>query len=219
VLVTDSKADRFQSSIPSGVDVYQLSKELATMLVGYTFHMGVLAAALRRPRSKLAAVLPDEGPSLVFFADRVIDQQNVGLMIRIASGFGASALVLANGSADPFSRRAIRVSMGNGLMLPIVESRDGLASLRCLQSLGYTNCATVLSDGAAELSSFSFPGRSVIVFGNETHGVSEAVLSECPHHLKVSMCNRTDSLNVAITAGVFGYAYRCQFPNHVSLES
>lgn len=209
VLVTDRKMEAFRATIPHDVDVYAVTKELSTMLVGYTFHMGVLAAGYRQPPPEPSSVLPDAGSSLVMFADRVIDQQNIGLLIRIASGFGADALVVANGSADPFSRRAIRVSMGNGLTLPIIRSdKPGADILRELKGLSYSVCGTVLSDAAKHLGDFEFPERTVLAFGNETHGLCDSVIDECDHQLMISMMHDTDSLNVAISAGIFSHAYR-----------
>ena len=209
VVVTDQKMEAFRQKIPSDVAVYSLTRELASELVGYKFHMGVLAAASRRRSVSIATALPASGPSLVFIADKVIDQQNVGLLIRIASAFGADALILTEGSADPFSRRAIRVSTGNGFFLPIVDSV--LADNECLSELkhsGYSLCATVLSEDAEELNTFAFPERTVIAFGNETHGISQSLLAQCDRRLTVSMLNGTDSVNIAIAAGIFGYAYR-----------
>lgn len=213
VLVTDQKMPAFRPKLPDGVTVYSLTKELATMLVGYTFHMGVLAAGYRRPAPTLDSVLPKSGSSLVLIADQVVDQQNIGLLTRIASGFGASALLLTKGCADPFSRRAIRVSMGNGLFMPVIQlPMDGPDALQQLVQMDYQCCATVLSDEAVELSTFPFEPRTAIVFGNETHGICDSMIAKCDQQLMISMLNGTDSLNVAIAAGIFGYAYRAAFP-------
>ena len=213
VLVSDPKMPAFRNKIPCDSTVYSLSRDVASELVGYPFHRGVLAAGHRREQSSLESVLPSTGLSLVFVADRIIDQQNLGLLIRIAAGFGADALLVTEGSADPFSRRAIRVSMGNGLFLPIVQLHgEGSEEIGKLASRDYSCCAAVLSDQAQELSSFSFSERTAIVFGNETHGVAKAIVETCEHQLMIAMINDTDSLNVAIAAGIFGYAYRAVVP-------
>ena len=210
VLVTDAKAVCFRDLIPDHVPVYWLAREVASQLVGYKFHMGVLASARRRDSPTLDQVLPLQGPSLVFVADQVIDPQNIGLLVRIAAGFGADALVTTPGCADPFSRRAIRVATGNCFFLPIVTSLPCAAgsSLQDLKQLGYTCCASVLAENAVELNAFRFPPRTVLVFGNETHGIREEISQACDQTLSISMFNNTDSLNVAVAAGIFGYAYR-----------
>lgn len=210
VLVTKSKRDRIQELLPDHVPVYVLEKSLATMLVGFTFHMGILAAG-RRESCDLAQHLQlGTDSSLVLFGDRIIDQQNVGLLIRIASAFGATALVLANGSADPFSRRAIRVSMGNGFCLPIFQVADSSAALSLLKKHGFQNFATVLTPSAKAVSECQFPEKSTLVFGNESHGLPDDVQAICDERLRIDMLNDTDSLNIAIAAGIFGYAYRTQ---------
>ena len=43
----------------------------------------------------------------------LVDVDNVGAMVRNAAAFGADALVLSPRAADPFYRKAIRVSMGS----------------------------------------------------------------------------------------------------------
>lgn len=210
LLVTDQKLRSFQSRIPDNVVVYHMDRELASVLLGYSFHNGVLATARKKSAARLGEVIPTSGPSLVLYGDQIIDQQNIGLMIRIASAFGASAVVLGPGSADPFSRRVLRVSMGNGLFLPIVESKDGIKTLKTLKQLQHQCYATVLENTATELSGFQFPERAVLVFGNETHGISPSVMGQCDRQLTISMLNGTDSLNVAIAMGIFCHAYRAQ---------
>ncbi len=212
LLATDQKLRNFESRIPDDVVVYHMDRDLASVLLGYSFHNGVLATARKKPAAKLENVIPESGPSLVLYGDQIIDQQNIGLMIRIAAAFGASAVVLGPGSADPFSRRVLRVSMGNGLFLPIIESPDGLDSLQTLKQLGHQCCATVLDNSATELSGFSFSERCVLLFGNETHGISQSVMERCETELTISMLNGTDSLNVAIAMGIFSHAYRVQQP-------
>ncbi|MEZ6124073.1 MAG: RNA methyltransferase [Planctomycetaceae bacterium] len=210
LLVTDQALCDLRSCIPEAVTVYQVDRSLATMLVGYTFHMGVLAAGVRRNTLDLSSVADCQGRGLIVFAERVIDPQNVGLLIRIASGFGADALVLTGGSADPFSRRAIRVSMGNGFFLPIVEMQDSVAALNAVRSKGYSSVATVLSDDAIDVAQLEFPEKTAMVLGNETHGVSGDVLQICDLKTRIPMQNGTDSLNVSIAAGIFCHEFRRQ---------
>ena len=145
VMASTQKLGNFASRIPEGTTIYEVDRDLATQLVGYKFHLGVVAVAARKPSPSIAEALPDTEPSLVLFAEHIIDQQNVGLMIRIGAAFGADAIVLGAGSADAFSRRVLRVSTGNGLFLPIVEGVAPEQAIDELKSLGYACCATVLA--------------------------------------------------------------------------
>lgn len=212
VLASEQKLVGFADRIPAGTTVYEVERDLASELVGYQFHLGIMAAAARQPSPPLDSVIPPEGPGLILFGDHLIDQQNVGLLIRIGAAFGANAIVLSAGSADAFSRRVLRVSTGNGLFLPIVQGVQPEAATECLRRSGFHCCATILESDAVELSGYQFPDRTALIFGNETHGIQSAVVDKCDVSLTISMLNGTDSVNVAVAAGIFAHAYRCQHP-------
>ncbi len=210
VLVTDPKFANFQSRLTPDVVVHRVTRDLASQLVGFEFHLGVLAVAERKPTPLIQNVVPASGSSLILLGDHITDQQNVGLLIRIAAAFGADAVVFSRGSTDPFSRRVMRVSMANNLLLPVIEARDTETVLDQLNRLNYTPCATVLDEAATALEDFSFPERTVLVFGNEAHGIASSLISRCNTRLTVPMLNGTDSLNVSIAAGIFCHTYRSQ---------
>ncbi len=212
VLVSDRKFATCTSFLRPDVRVFRLRSELADELVGFHFHCGVMASAVRPAIPDPDAWIPATGPSLIIAADCVVDPENVGALIRIASAFGAEGVILGKGSADPFSRRVLRVSMGNVLFMPIVET-DDLPSL--LSDLSgprrFHVCGTVLDSHAARLDAFRFSERTVLVFGNEYDGISEDVQGGLTHRLTIAMLNGTDSLNVAISAGIFCHQYRVQW--------
>ncbi|MCA9216840.1 MAG: RNA methyltransferase [Planctomycetales bacterium] len=208
LVVIESRLHEVVDAVHESIDLFVLSKAQVSQLVGFKFHLGVLAAAQRRATKSLAEVLPETGSSLVLFGDHITDQQNVGMMIRVASAFGADAVVFGPGSADPFSRRVTRVSMGNGFFIPVVASVDAIESIRQLQNLKYATAATVLEKTAVEISDHQFADRTAIVVGNETHGISPDILEACDQRLTISMLNGTDSVNVAIATGIFAHAYR-----------
>ena len=212
VLVTEARLEEFRPHVPPDAAIYSISRELASELIGFQFHLGVLASAHRRATPDLKEVLPYDDNSLVLFGDQIIDQQNVGMMVRIGSAFGADAVVFGPGSADPFSRRVMRVSMGNGLFMPVVEVDSAETAFRTFSNLGYRTFATVLDESAEPLSPSSFAPRSVLIFGNESTGLGSETIAKTDQQLTIPMLNGTDSVNVSIATGIFSYAYRSQFP-------
>ncbi len=56
------------------------------------------------------------------------DPGNVGTILRSAQAFGVSSVVLGPGSADPFSPKAVRASMGAVFAVPLVKAGE-LAAL------------------------------------------------------------------------------------------
>lgn len=211
VLVSDRKFANCESFLRPDVRVFRLSSELANQLVGFNFHCGVMASAVRPGVPIPDEWIPANGPSLIIAADCVVDPENVGALIRIASAFGANGVILGKGSADPFSRRVLRVSMGNVLFMPIIETDDLPSMLSDLSGpRRFSVCGTVLDHHAASVDAFRFSERTVLVFGNEYDGISDEVQGLLTNRLTISMLNGTDSLNVAISAGIFCFQYRVQ---------
>jgi tRNA G18 (ribose-2'-O)-methylase SpoU len=62
--------------------------------------------------------------------------------------------------------------------------------------------ATVLDEIAAPLGSFQCPPRAAILLGGEGHGLDRALIELCDLRITIPMQRGTDSLNVAVAAGI-----------------
>jgi tRNA G18 (ribose-2'-O)-methylase SpoU len=52
------------------------------------------------------------------------------------------------------------------------------------------------------LDSFRWPARSVLVVGNEFHGLDEEWLALCDNFVTIPLAPNCDSLNVAVATGI-----------------
>jgi tRNA G18 (ribose-2'-O)-methylase SpoU len=103
---------------------------------------------------------------------------------------------------------SIRVSMGTIFSLPIVRSEDLPAELvKLRQQHGYDLVATVLDGTAEVLDRAARSFRQGILFGNEATGLEPDVVNACNRRVSLPMSRGTDSLNVAVAAGVFLYHF------------
>ena len=191
------------------VPVFLLPEDLASQLVGYQFHGGIMACGLRRPGPTLDTLFPDSGSAeLVVIAPRATDPDNLGGMVRLCRAFGARALILGDSGVDPFSRRVLRVSMGNAFHLPILEPDDLGALLTRLQAdFGFELAATILDETATPLASMPRPRRLAVLLGNEADGLEPMWVERCDHHVLIPMSQGTDSLNVTVAAGIVLYHF------------
>lgn len=189
--------------------IYVLSRSDIKELVGYNFHRGIMACGIRPERSTIRSVFPDAVPqtSTILAASKIGDYENMGAIIRAACAFGADAILLDDGCADPFARRSLRVSTGHAFKIPIVESEDFTADLKKLVELGFENFATVLSNTATPLAEVTRAPRSVLLVGNEGYGLEEDTLAQCTHQITIPMQRGSDSLNVAMATGIFLYHF------------
>lgn len=188
----------------NAVDVLVVSDELARQLTGFGFHAGVLACGRRGPNPKLDRLFPGDPaqPQLLVCCPHITDPDNLGSLIRLCRAFGVGGVLLGPACCDPYSRRTLRVSMGNAFALPIVESSDLAADLDRLQNRGCTLSATVLDPAATPLHRAERVPREVLLLGNEAHGLAAEWVRRCDRRLTIPMQPGADSLNVAVAAGI-----------------
>ncbi len=203
VLITEPHLERLLPVLRPALPTFVAPQELLDSLAGFHVHRGCLAIG-ERPCN--ADVPP--GASTVVVLEDLVDVDNVGAMARNAAAFGADALVLSPRAADPFYRKAIRVSMGSVFSLAIARLQrfpDDLATLAARHDL--TLVGTVLDDDATPLPEFVWPDKVALLFGSEGPGLSPAARSACRHLVTVPMArDKADSLNVATAGALFLHA-------------
>lgn len=151
-------------------------------------------------RSAIAA-LHGEGPLTVAVLHEVRDPGNVGTLIRTADAAGADLVILTRTSADPYSPKAVRASVGSLFHLPVVTGAEIDDVLASLAQAGITAAAT---SGYAELDLFQaeLPARIGWLLGNEAHGLDQATLDAAPLAVRIPLAGRAESLNVHTAATV-----------------
>jgi TrmH family RNA methyltransferase len=70
-----------------------------------------------------------------------------------------------------------------------------------------TLIATVLSAEAEPLGQVQPGSRNALVFGNESEGLSTEWIDLCDRRITIPMRGGTDSLNVAVAAGIVLYHF------------
>lgn len=211
LLLADRRADEIALLAPPDIPVYIAPAEMVNRIIGFKFHSGVMAIG-RRGRSPTLEELarnwaPDRILTLVICPE-VANTDNLGSLIRIASAFGADAMILGERSCDPFYRQSIRVSMGTIFNLPLVRSDGILRELKLLrEQYAVQLLATVLDDDAEPLATAHRPNRIGILFGNEAQGLRPEEVAACDRKIIIPMHLGTDSLNVSVAAGIVMYHF------------
>ncbi len=209
VVVERRKRDEILPWVRRGTVVIELPDGSASELVGFDFHRGVLACGVRPPRRTVAEMIDDlpasrNRPALIVCVAGVRDAENLGGVLRNAAAFAANGVLLGCGTADPYSRRVLRVSMGAVFHTPLAWSDDLVADLRQLQRRAHlTTLATVLDASATPLDDFKAPLRSLLLLGEEGYGLSAELRQACLQQLTIPMAPGVDSLNVATASGIF----------------
>jgi len=204
LLIAEHRWDTWSESVPDGVDVYVASNELLSGVVGFQFHLGVLACGVRPDAAEVDSLLPAK--TLVCLPE-IRNAENLGLIARAAHGLGADGLLLSDIGCDPFTRRVIRVSMGSVFGLPIVRSEhlaDDLKQLKESQNMALV--AATIDGDPQPLTTYKRSEESsgvVVLLGNEPDGLGPHWVELCDHRVCIPMSAGVDSLNVAVAAGIF----------------
>ena len=190
------------------VPVLVASAGLVEQIVGFNFHRGILACGCRRACPTVDDLRDSVGESaLTLCCVDVQDPTNLGGILRNCAAFGVDAVIVSSGSADPFARRVVRVSMGAVLKLTIIESDDVRKDLVELRDrLNFDLVASVVNDGEP-LESAVRSNRTALIVGNEAHGLLDDVAQLADHRVTIPMQLQTDSLNAAVAGGVLLYHF------------
>jgi tRNA G18 (ribose-2'-O)-methylase SpoU len=211
VLLAERKLAAVEPFVPPGVAVYRVANPLIHEIVGYRFHSGVIAAGQRRAllsvEALMAPVDANERVTLVVCSE-TNNTENLGMLIRLAAGFGADGMILGENSCDPLYRQCVRVSMGTVFHLPIARSSDIRANLRALRERWKVElAATVLGCDAEAIDEAKRSQRFGLLFGSEAQGLPRDIIELCDRKMTIPMHRGTDSLNVATAAAVFLYHF------------
>lgn len=172
---------------------------------GTPHHGGICAVATAREVPLLDAAAPPQHRFLLAL-DGVGNPHNLGAVARSAAFFGVRALLLheAPGSAMP-SDAAYRVAEGGLEHLALHRTGDLARAVRSLQPWYRSVAATLGGDGVPPRD-IPVDRPTLLVLGNEEHGVSADVLAACRRHVRVTPRGAVQSLNVAQAAAVLLYA-------------
>lgn len=205
VLTSEKHVDLLRPHLREDVPAFVLPHRLAQLLVGQTFHAGMLGCGIRKVPPAIDDLMKIKRRHLFVVCCGVENPENIGGIIRVAAAFGATAILLGTGCSDPFCRRALRVSMGNALRVPIIEAGQELKSIlfRLQSEFGVDLIGTVLDEHASRLSETKLPTHTALLLGNEDAGLQAEWVDLCDHRVTIPMRSGTDSLNVTVAAGIF----------------
>jgi TrmH family RNA methyltransferase len=109
------------------------------------------------------------------------------------------SIILTNDSVDVYNPKSVRASMGAIFKQPIVrKTNDELNELR---KAGVKFTGTSISSRAVDVREVDF-GNTVIILGNEGHGISYNLMALCDEVVKIPLSPGCESLNVAIAASI-----------------
>jgi len=146
---------------------------------------------------------------LGIFGEAIQDPTNVGAIVRTALAFGVDGLWLTAESADVYGPKVVRGTAGAIMKLPTFVGQSGDA---LLERFARQHCAVLAADPSSRRTVSirdigSIPARAVLAFGNESRGLSEAVLKRAAIRFHIPVSRGVESLNVAASAAIAAFYF------------
>jgi TrmH family RNA methyltransferase len=184
-----------------------MTPELLARLSGRTDASELLAVV--RMRDESFAQIPLRNDLLAVVVDRPGNPGNLGTLIRSCDALGAHGLIVTGHAVDPYDPATITATRGSLFALPVVQAPSHAEVLQWVGSarahLG--GCQLVGTDEHADiaLAAHDFTTPTVLVIGNESHGLSRAYRDACDAVVRIPMCGSASSLNVSVAASIAIY--------------
>lgn len=190
------------------IPVYSGGDALRAHVTGLGVPQTIVAVFERPPRPSVEHLL---ATSLrVVMVEAVDNPVNIGGIVRNAAGLGWDGMILDGTSADPLSRRSLRVSMGHAVQFPYARCRELPAVIESMTAAGFVVAALTPADDAVPMTDVAalHAERLAVVIGAERAGLSAATMAAASHRVRIPMHGGVDSLNAAAASAIACFALR-----------
>ena len=191
----------------AGVPVKKVSQHQVAELARGGVHQGVAARVGPYPYVDLEDVLAAPDP-LAIVLDGVTDPQNLGAVLRVADGAGASGVVIPKDRAVGVTAAAVRASAGASEHVPVARVTNLRRAIDRMKEAGLWVYAAQV--GGTPYTELDLAGPVGLVLGSEGRGVRRLVREGCDGTVSIPMLGAVDSLNVSVAAAVLLYEARRQ---------
>ena len=173
-------------------------------------HQGVVAQVdlerLMLPYKEFISSLSTSPTTALILLDELTDPHNVGAIIRSAGAFGIAGVLIPPHRQAPVTAAVVKVSAGMAFKVPLVAITNINSTIDDLKKRGFWIYG-LAGEGSKPLAGETFSAPSVLVLGNEAHGIREKTREHCDVLLSIPMHPRCESLNVAASTAIALYAW------------
>ncbi len=136
----------------------------------------------------------------------VRDPGNLGSIIRTADAVGAGGITLIGNCCDPYSREAVRASMGS--IFDVALARTSPEQFLAWAKSWPGDIVGTHLDAREDFRGVPYRAPALLVMGSEGPGLSPAIAAACSRLVKIPMAGRLDSLNLAVATALVLYEMR-----------
>lgn len=180
---------------------YEVSKNIFKDLTDVKTPQGIIAVVKKNiENSKI-----DFKANYILALDGVQDPGNIGTIIRTLDAANLKQIIVSKNTADCFSPKVIRSTMGSIFRVNVVEVDNLKETLDKAKKENFQVITTAL-DAKNSIYDIDY-NKKVVVIGNEANGVSKEIQDISDIKVKIPMPGKAESLNASVAAGIMIYEY------------
>ncbi|MFL6468060.1 MAG: TrmH family RNA methyltransferase [Pyrinomonadaceae bacterium] len=204
-----SRIDAFLNN--GSTDVFIVSESILTSISDTKTPQGILMIGVRPESTPIDSLLVSVDSKLRIWVAlyKVNNPSNLGAVIRTAEAAGVCGLIISAGSADPFSAKSLRASMGSAFRLPIALESELEICIEKAKKYRILSAA-IDAGGTVGHTLFDWKRPTLLVFGSEAFGLTEKLNSQVDAKVKIEMAPNVESLNLAVSSGIVLFEARRQ---------
>jgi TrmH family RNA methyltransferase len=182
-----------QPVIPKDVQVTEIS-EIELERISQLTTPNKVVAVVQQDENRLPA---DTRGRIILALDTIQDPGNLGTIIRIADWFGIEQIVCTPDSADRYNPKVVQATMGSigRVKVYYTELDEWLAKQK------NTRIYAASLEGQ-DIGTMKKINEGIIVIGNESKGISLAVMNLVNVKITIPRKGKAESLNAALAAGI-----------------
>lgn len=196
------RSSKLLPQLGAHVETLLLPDQLFSSVVASETPQGIAALVKLKEFSLKEVVAKASLGPLVALAG-VQDPGNLGTILRSAEAFGASGVLLGEGTVSPFNSKVVRGSAGSVFRLPFAQAKMSDA-VPLLKQNAVRLFATSSHKGTS-LYEAKLTGLMAIFIGSEGAGLPRGVLTAMDEMLAIPHSSQVESLNAGIAASIVLY--------------
>ena len=184
-----------QNDIPSGTNGFEthtVTENLLSSVSNFKSNKTALAVVKMQERNNITF----NANEWVLALDDINDPGNLGTIIRIAVWYGIHKILCSRHTAELYNPKVIAASMGSFTRVSLYYE-DMYSSLSHCKLTIY---GTLLQ--GKNVHKINFKEAGVILIGNESHGISDDLISLINQKITIPKFGKAESLNAGIATAI-----------------
>ena len=186
----------------AGLPCETVSDEVFVKMSDTKTPQGILCL-VRQQQYHIEEILRDKNkkqPLLIVLED-IQDPGNLGTIFRTAEAAGADGVIMSSRTADVYTPKTIRSTMGSIYRVPFLYAEDLSSIIKRIRETGVSVYAAHLG-GTAAYDAYDYRKGTAFLIGNEANGLREETAACADARIHIPMEGRVESLNAAVASSV-----------------